>query len=231
MKNHDRWHPFIGAVLMAVTACAARAQVLNTTGNPDYGTWYFRAGAGPELMQNSSLTLDFSRPDVTVKFDPGFRLDVTGGYRFGPYFSLEGTTGMTYNSIDSIAGSPATSASLIQIPFLANAVFQLPNQSRWTPYLGGGCGFSVSAINIDHAVVQGGLLHGNAAATAFAYDAFAGVRYHVNPRSEVSLGYEFLGTSQPEWDVTSLDSTRTFGTLVLRHPFTHSLVAAFTFRF
>lgn len=196
----------------------------------DHSPWYLRGGIGPEYTLHSALTLDASQPDARVKFDAGFRADVGAGYQFTPYFGVEGDTGMIYSHIHSVAGSTDVEASFDQYPFLVNAVFQLPNASHWIPFAGGGCGVNISGIDIGHATVQDNQLHGNAAAATFAYQAFGGVRYDFNPRWNVTLSYEFLGTTRPEWDVNYTD-TGAKGTLAMRAPYAHAVVAALVYRF
>src|SRR5262249_50407714 len=128
-------------------------------------------------------------------------------------------------------GSSTGDASLGQFPILANAVLQWPNASHWTPYLGGGCGLVVSEMYLHHTTIQGTALHGDAATATFGYQGFAGARYQLDPRWNVSLGYAFLGTTRPSWDVTGPGSNQTIGSLALSHPYSHSFMAGFVLRF
>ncbi|MBU6411244.1 MAG: outer membrane beta-barrel protein, partial [Verrucomicrobia bacterium] len=139
-------------------------------------------------------------------------------------------TGVIYNRIDSIAGSPETDGDFAQIPFLINAVFQAPTSTGFTPFAGAGFGFTVDYLNLNQATIQGYDITGNADTAAFAYQVMAGLAYRFAPGMDISVAYEFLGTTQPEWDVNSASGGPT-QTLDLRRPYTHAVVAAVTIQF
>ncbi len=226
MKTKNGWLQAWQVVLVASgVACTGQAQNAGWRTSFDYNSWYLRSGIGPEFTQNSEFSLDSTQPDARVKFDPGLRVDFAGGYQFTPYVSLEGQLGVIYNDINSIAGSADTDARLTQVPFMANLRFQLPTGTPWTPYIGGGCGVTVNSLDFHQATVQGVALNGNDDATAFAYQAFAGIDYRLQPRMDISVGYEFLGEDRSEWDLQPT------GTLILRHAYTHAIMASFTYRF
>ncbi len=228
MQMRHRWAVCLGIALIGASETEKiEAQVTDMNAGTTGGPWYVRATVGPSFMENTRMSLDFSQPDAQVRFTPGGRLDVSGGYQVCRYFNVEGATGVIYNRIDSIAGSFDTDAGLAQIPITVRAVFLWPNTTRLVPFAGGGCGAVVDALDINHATIQGVSLHGNDSATAFAYEAFGGVRCHVNQSIDVSLAYEYLGSTQPEWDVNGVFP----GTLVLRQPATHSVMAGVTIRF
>ena len=221
----------LGAALAGGLSVSAAAQPVYITENIDGGPWYFRGGAGPDWMQNSRLSLDSTMPDARVKFDTGARVDLAGGYMFNPYFGLEGQTGFIYNRVSEIEASPYTRADFVQVPLMVNAVFQLPNDSRLTPFIGGGAGATVDNLNIDDATVQGAYLHGSDSVGVFAYQAFGGVRFALQPRIDLSLAYEFLGSKSPEWDVRGGDFAGMPGTLKLHNPETHAVMMAVVVRF
>jgi opacity protein-like surface antigen len=193
--------------------------------------WYYRGGAGASFVQDSRISLDSSQADVGVHFDPGFSVQAVGGYRFCPYFGLEAETGLAYNLIHSITGSPSTGAEFSQIPVMFNAAFQWPCCPHVIPYAGIGLGLTADYININHATVQGVNVSGDQTAVTFAGQAFAGIRFPINDRAGVDLGYKYLATTQPEWNVNFFAPSQSSGTLVLREPQTHFLLLEFQVTF
>src|SRR5256885_17144298 len=91
-------------------------------GGPQGQGFYFRGGIGPEVSLRTDVT-EFFGPvsGIKVKYDPGFRISAAAGYMFCHYFSAEVESGILYNSIKSITGSPDTDASLSNIPKIGRA--------------------------------------------------------------------------------------------------------------
>jgi opacity protein-like surface antigen len=225
MRNYF-WH------LKWLGVCAAAVGLATETGlgGDDPGTGiYFRGGMGPALAQRTDVLEVFGPVSgVKVKYDPGLRLSVAGGYHFCSYFSAELESGIIYNTIDSISGSPEPDASLANVPLLCNAVFHLPLESKFTPYCGVGAGGSSSVLDINHATIAGVSLHGDDAVMVWAVQAFAGFRYEFNDHMAVGAGYKFLATGEPEWDAISAGGS---GRIRFDKARTHALLAEFTMRF
>ena len=234
MKIQLPWHKITGAALITGGMFAAHGQPMAPPMRQPMDremyiqdrAWYFRAGVGPAFMQDTGISVDRSVPDANVKFEPGVRFDFAGGYRFNPYFSLEGNVGVVYNRLDSISGSPNTEADLTQVPIMGNAVLEFPNRSQLTPFISGGIGVSATELHIHDATIQGFELSGRDSTAVFAYQAAGGFRYDFNPWMGISVAYEFLGTTSPEWNVSGTPNN-----MILRRPYTHSIVAAFVMRF
>src|SRR6266853_4409996 len=136
---------------------------------------YFRGGIGPEIAHKTDVK-EFFGPSsgIKVTYDAGVRISAAGGYQFSRYFSAEVESGILYNSIKSITGSPSTDAGLANVPLLANAVFHIPLESSFVPYCGFGFGGSTSILNIDHATIAGRSLDGDDSDFVWAAQAFAG---------------------------------------------------------
>src|SRR6266581_2250009 len=127
---------------------------------------YFRGGIGPEIAHKTDVKEFFvPRSGIQVEYDAGVRISAAGGYQFSRYFSAEVESGILYNSIKSITGSPSTDAGLANVPLLANAVFHIPLELNFVPYCGFGLGGSTSVLDVDHATINGPLgsasLHGD----------------------------------------------------------------------
>ena len=121
-----------------------------------------------------------------------------GGYRFCQYFALEGETGFTDNSISSMSNA-SVDADLVQVPFMANAVFSYPIQGL-APFLGVGIGGTTSVIDADHIIAQGIGVTGSESTTTFSWQLFAGVHYAINDRISVGLIYNYRAVDDPRWD-------------------------------
>ncbi len=190
---------------------------------------YFRGGLGPAVAHDTDVNEFFgSLSGVKVRYDTGFRLSAAGGFQFCRYFSAELESGVIYNSIKSITGSPSTDASLSNVPLMANAVFHIPLESNFVPYCGFGVGGSTSVLDIDHATIAGAPLHGDDADVVWAVQGFAGFRYELNDRMGVGFGYRFLATGEPRWDALSVGGS---GKIGFDNARTHSFLAEFTMKF
>jgi len=225
MQKHSSYTRWLGLWSLALLASvnSVRSAEMGDTGI------YFRGGIGPALAHETDVK-EFLGPSsgLKVKYDPGVRVSVAGGYQFCRYFSAELETGVIYNSIKSITTSPDTDASLGQVPMMCNAVFYFPFESRFVPYCGLGGGGVSSVLDINHATVQGVPLHGDDADVVWAAQGFAGFRYEFSDRMGVGFGYRFLATGEPRWDVISAGGS---GGIGFERARTHSFLAEFTLKF
>lgn len=206
----------MGAVLLAVATLSADAE--------EHG-FYFSADAGVSLAQPVDLK-KFVIPlsGVEVKFDPGFRVGVAGGYNITDFIGVELETGYMYNSVKSVGDVGNVDASLSHIPLMANVVlrYDKPN-CKWVPYGGAGAGGDVSILNLDQ--VAG--VDGTDSSIVFAWQAFAGVRYKLNDAMSIGAGYKFYSSSAASWDVSGFGSD----SIKIGKANVHSITAAFNWKF
>ena len=81
---------FIGTVIALTAADGASAQ--QRAGVPSAPAWYVGAGAGVSYYDMKSQDLNMVPSVTTQGFDStGFGWKLFGGYRFSPYFGLEGS--------------------------------------------------------------------------------------------------------------------------------------------
>lgn len=176
----------------------------------------------------------FFLPNVNWKnsFNNGFNLNVATGYHFTPYYRAE--TEFLYQNLTRdisgsyewreiatttqqiyarSAGNPITSASsnVNLYSFLTNFLYDFKNNSKWTPFVGGGIGLAwinssgttrSGILNVDDPVTplketapvsqQSPDLYG----TAFAWQFKMGVSYAWDDKKTVALNYRLFGTSQ-----------------------------------
>ncbi len=133
------------------------------------------------------------------------------------------------NYISSISEAQHVDAIFSSVPFMVNAKFQWPNNSRFTPYIGGGVGVSAAILDVDNIELNNTYLTGTESDAVFAYQGFAGLRYKINDNMGLSIEYRFFGCDAPSWEAesyyTETDRVK-FGSIA-----THSLSLAFDFQF
>jgi len=216
----------LAGICAGLPLCAA----LNVHGQES--RFYIRGDLGGNLTQDTDLKEFFGpvTPGSKVKFDPVIRLGVAGGYDVTDWFAAEVETGYMGNTIDSITDATRDRALFSNVPFLANAKFQLPLACGLTPYIGGGAGFSISILDSDHITINDVSIDGTGSDVVFAYQAFAGLRYKINDRMGLSLEYHYFATESPTFKAevavgTDTDRMRFGGAA------THALSIAFDFKF
>ncbi|MFZ5496897.1 MAG: outer membrane beta-barrel protein [Verrucomicrobiota bacterium] len=223
MKTHLCLSPvgFFTVLILLLPASAAPGAA--ETGSP----WYFRPGVGVEYSRASGLTLDFTQPARKVDFNPGWRVNATGGYRFRSDVAVELEAALHKSEIFS----PNSDYALTQFSLIASVRLQPDRPGKLTPYLSIGAGAVAAWLDIGHATLQGSSLRGNECAAAFAGQIQAGLDYRIGSRVRLGCAYQGLWTSSPEWDLPSYDPSKAFGVIKLQCPAHHSVVISATFEF
>ena len=194
MKTMQKLMIISAALLLVLPSIGAAAE-------PRAGA-YISGFIGVSVPGDSDVTTDnFGNGDTyhdQVEFDPGIYIGGTGGYDFG-YLRLEGEISHRNSEIDSITDKDdgfryrRPDGNLGVTAFMANGFFDLHNDSRVTPYLGGGIGFAVLNLSDTHAV-DNRYMYEEGDDTVFAYQVGAGVEIALNPRYSLDLGYRYFGT-------------------------------------
>jgi OOP family OmpA-OmpF porin len=195
--------------------------------------FYVKADIGGNITQDTDLREFFGpvAPGSKVKFDPGLRAGLTGGYQFVDWFAGEVEVGYMENRINSITGADRVhDAWFANVPFLLNGKLQYPNSSPITPYIGAGVGFSEAIINVGRIDIAGTSLHGDINDTVFAWQAFAGLRYKLNNQMGLSLEYRYFTADGASWQADFTQGTAS-DTMRLGRTKTHAISVAFDFRF
>ena len=98
---------------------------------------------------------------------------------------------------------------------MKNVIFDFPNQSRFTPYLGAGLGISLVEVeaqtsNPDDVLLLDSPSSGSSEVseedTAFTYQFIGGIAAEVNRGMDFVIEYRFLGTSDVELDTLGSQS-------------------------
>ena len=202
MKSIRKLMIITSALLLAIpTICVAAPRV-----GP-----YVSGFIGVSIPRDSDVTTEYFNNDPTdndqVEFDPGINIGGTGGFDFG-YLRLEGEISHKYSEIDSITDQNANfrfrkpDGNLGVTAFMANAFFDLHNETRVTPYLGGGIGFASLHLSDTRGNDAAGrlLLYEEDDDTVFAYQVGAGVEIAINRRFSLDVGYRYFGTETATFD-------------------------------
>ncbi len=203
MKPMQKLMIISAALLLALPSIGAAAE-------PRAGG-YVSGFIGVSMPSDNDVTTDYfdNSPSVRdqVEFDPGINIGGTGGYDFG-YVRLEGEISYKYSEISSLYDQTNNQryrnldGDLGVSAFMANAFFDLHNDSRVTPYLGGGIGFAVLNLSDTFGTNVNGrqYLYGEDDDAVFAYQVGAGVEIALNPRFSLDLGYRYFGTDTANFD-------------------------------
>jgi len=183
----------------------------------DFG-FYFNADLGPDFMTDfHSARFGFpgnfsARPGVRFDAEPGFNFLATRQFTLGAEFE----TGVAYNYLNSVkqSGNPnSLRGDYYQVPLLANLVLKLNTDSIVVPYIGLGGGGDYSEARIHRPGYFG--FERESDAINPAVSAMAGVRFRLNPISDVGIGYKFLAAIPSEGSYIG----------------THAIMASFTVKF
>jgi opacity protein-like surface antigen len=161
--------------------------------------WFAGANLRANFIEDTHLVQVDTSHGGTVKFDPGLGIGFHGGYRFCDWFALEGETGFTANSITSMTGASVHDTDLLQVPYMANAVFTVP-RLQIVPFFGFGLGGTTSVIDTDHITVGNRTAFGSDSTVSFSYTAFAGLHYAINSQISIGLLYDYRFVDGPRWD-------------------------------
>lgn len=195
------------AIVSLFTATIAHAQY-DLHWPPGMGP-YFRIGAGPAFFQPGELKgfgfpagsgqSGFNGPTGRVKYNVGFSGNVACGLAFDRYVGLDFQTGYTWARMSSVQNFEANSSTMGNVPFLANLTLSLPiPHTDIIPYIGGGVGGSDSVFDAHNFTEPGAYsVSDNEDDVVFAWQAFAGVRFALNPRISIDAGYDFFMTGNP----------------------------------
>ena len=162
--------------------------------------WYTAFGGGATFLNDNDTTQ--AGITITSEFDTGGALFGSVGRAFGD-FRAEGELFSSYNEVTAMTGNGITidtEGDFATVALMLNGYYDIPTDSKWRPYLGGGIGFA--NVSYNDVTLRGALVI-NDDDTVFAYQAKAGIAYSFSPHWEGMLGYRYFGTD----DADFVDST------------------------
>lgn len=193
-----------GNVIVAAVLALLMIPAMSFAEPPRTGP-YVSGFLGVNVLQNTDVSgTDFGGVPINdrVEFDPGINVGGSGGYDFG-YFRLEGELSYKHAEISAVndrissARFASTRGSLGAFAAMANAFFDLHNDSPVTPYFGGGLGFATLHLSDVTGIPAGGTrgtLYLEDDDTVLAYQVGGGMEIALNRRISLDLGYRYFAT-------------------------------------
>ncbi|MGA3268310.1 MAG: outer membrane beta-barrel protein [Verrucomicrobiota bacterium] len=170
---------------------------------PEGAGLYVRADMGPSFFQSGQITKfgPFNAPAAgRVDYNTGLDANMAVGWAFDQYVSLDGEVGYDGATINSVQNFNSSDARVYDVPFLANLTLSYPiPHTILVPYVGGGAGGADSIFDA-HGFNNGATyLHGSENDVVFAYQAFAGLRFRLNPNLSLGIGYKYFATADTSY--------------------------------
>jgi opacity protein-like surface antigen len=187
--------PVMAAGLLAATALLATAGQAEETAKPDAVPdptgFYATLGVGASWPQNvNGNTSVFGVPvNANYNLGGGFAGEVGAGYDFGPVRTelTYSYTNATLNNVTAtalgVSGSSSISNGNVNTnSVLVSAYLDIPTNSRWVPYLGGGVGYT----NVGWGAGSQGVL---------GYQGKVGLSYLASKSTDIFAEGIYQGTS------------------------------------
>jgi len=225
---------FLGAPVMAAPEAPITAPVVApTTVAQGFGTtntavevievesvngWYLTVGAGAvwpgdmNYFANTAPRAARSQPRGVLQLNGGFSVDGGIGYDFGA-IRTELTYGYSAPSLETIVSrdlsrSFSAGGKVNKNDIMLSAYWDVLPFSRFTPYIGGGVGYSnLSTPSFD----VGGYRTGNHNKGLFGWQAKAGVSYALAYNWDVYAEGTYSGTGNPQFESINFTSYSDFG--------------------
>jgi opacity protein-like surface antigen len=178
--------------------------------------WYLTVGAGAAWPSAQGFqtrdSWDIDKTTGDLHFGGGFSLDAGIGYDFGA-IRTELTYGYTRASLNDVninnSNYNFSSSGIInKNDVLASLYWDIATGSRFTPYIGGGIGYtnlSTPSVTID------GFRSGSANRGLFGWQAKVGVSYATTYNTDVYLEGTYAGASGFSSDYIQYNSYNDFG--------------------
>jgi opacity protein-like surface antigen len=162
---------------------------------------YFEGRGGAVFLMDSDVDAGIPGVDLEATLDTGWMGEGAIGYAHESGFRGEVAAGYRKNDIDKLnidvagggSGSVAVDGDVTATTVMANGYFDayFGPQMRWAVYIGGGVGAAYLDVSSDL---------GSADDTVFAYQGSLGFSFAATPNVVLSLGYQYLATSDPEFE-------------------------------
>ncbi len=165
-------------------------------------SWYLTIAGVDNFLRDQDATIGASAGEAD--FDNGWGVLVAAGHQMDWGF-LQGTRGelelgWRQNDVDSFTTAGVGSAGSGDIntySLMANAYYDMVNDSSVTPYLGLGIGgASISANDVAAAGVAGSLDDND---VVFAYQGIAGVNFALNQNWSIQTEYRYFATTEADF--------------------------------
>jgi opacity protein-like surface antigen len=185
--------------------------------------WYFRAdfaagfGSQPSVTAfgtpfgsgSAAGTIGLNPAWLSESFEPAFTGGVGVGYVWGPHFRTDFTVDIhstmnadfvgtaTYNNGAGQSVYVTDKTKFASTILLVNGYYDIRTGTPFSPYIGGGVGFTVDQLTQEIAGYDSGVLGADSVGSRstqikFAGAAMAGLTYDINTFVSIDVGYRFL---------------------------------------
>ena len=193
MKNQYFAGIIVFSICFGATVVQAQEYQLPEGAGP-----YFRLGVGPSFFENGQLTQFGGPVSSPVKYRTGLASEAAIGYAFNKYLATDFELGFVSAEIDNVPGYFSANSYIYNVPFLANVRLSYPiPRSIVTPYIGAGVGGADVIFDTDNFNDGADFVFGNENDVVFAWQAFAGLRFQLNPEMSLGIGYKYFATEDP----------------------------------
>ncbi len=212
----------IAVITLCIPSAKVFAQEKVITANPKseevkgfYGTLGLGYSATQDISTSDSILGISAKSNFAL--NGGFAGETGLGYDFGSI-----RTELTYiynnaslNSLNvSVAGFGVNSSQKYSVEgnvdtnsVMASVYLDIPTNSRWVPYVGGGLGYTSMAWGTG----RGALSQNAGSQGALGYQAKVGVSYLANKKTDVFVEGVYQGTSNFSIDTTNYDPLSSWG--------------------
>lgn len=146
--------------------------------------------------------------DASLDTDTGFGISGAFGYRFDDA-RVELEIGYLSNSVDSVTVNDfeaSADGDIDNWQFLVNGYYDIPTNSRFTPYVGGGIGLAILSANDVSATAPAlGELDIDDSSASFLFQVKGGVGYDITDDFNAFFGYRLLGLPGQSFEVFDTD--------------------------
>lgn len=172
--------------------------LLNTTYVLGDEGLYVSGNLGIGIVLDSELKIN-SNVAATTQLDPGFAFTTALGYDFGNSIRAEVEVAYQQTKLKSRkigdATTSITNRSADTTSLLANIYYDFKNSSDFTPYVGGGIGFTHIEVTPATDLPVPILFTDD----VFAYQFGLGVDYAINHKMAIGVNYRYIGTTDREY--------------------------------
>ncbi len=188
---------FLALLMAAVAAqlgCAAFAAQAQEE-------WYVSLQGGGGFLSDAAL----AGAGVELDFAPGFTIAGSAGIALPNNLRFEVEVSYARNDIDRFSGfgvSVEGGGDVGSLAYMGNGFYDNELGPPWTLYVGGGAGLAIISINDPKIIVPGvGTIVGADDEDAiFAYQLGAGIAYEISDSTDLTLGYRFFATADPDFN-------------------------------
>lgn len=200
--------------LLATTTLAALA--IAAPAEAAGGLWYVSLTGGANWVDDNDFFVNptsFTTLTWNTEADTGYIIAGAIGMNFGNVMSgLRGEVEVSYrqNNVDgdwssNYAGPTPFAFGTIEydhetFSVMANAWFDIPLGSGFSPYFGGGVGWADTSFDGTYTCVGGGNCVGGPfdfSEDGFAWQLGAGVNFAISPNVQLGVGYRFVQGPEP----------------------------------